>query len=332
MGNTSLHYLLRSGKNSKALYYLRAVLLDMLPDSLFRKRLKNELETCRQLYDEEYVADRVNYYCKTPASNDELYPDITLKRIGDFHRKGHSSMYYYDSREVLRWFNHDLCWHYLFGDIREIPPYPTIVKSRSTQVDNTNSVLLKLNRNRHFVFVRDKIPFEQKKDQAIFRGQVGTRHNRQLFINRFSGNSRVDAANTLAKGGLLATNPDKHPTSPRLSIYDHLKYRYIMALEGNDVASNLKWVMSSNSLAVSPPLTCETWFMEGRLKAGVHYVGIRDDFEDLEEKMDYYSTHTNEAQEIIHNANQWTTQFKNTRRERYISLLVMLKYFKLYAL
>ena len=32
--------------------------------------------------------------------------------------------------------------------------------------------------------------------------------------------------------------------SDKISIYDHLKYKYVMALEGNDVASNLKWIMS----------------------------------------------------------------------------------------
>ena len=35
-----------------------------------------------------------------------------------------------------------------------------------------------------------------------------------------------------------------------LTIREHLDYKFIMALEGNDVASNLKWVMSSNSIAV----------------------------------------------------------------------------------
>lgn len=31
--------------------------------------------------------------------------------------------------------------------------------------------------------------------------------------------------------------------------------------------------------------------MEGRLEAGRHYIGIRDDFEDLEEKIRWYAAH-----------------------------------------
>ena len=204
-----------------------------------------------------------------------------------------------------------------------------IVKSRNLIPNNGDAVLLKLNRVRHYVFLHDRIPFEQKEDRAIFRGQIGTRENRIRFVQMYADHPRVDAANTLAKGGLLADNPDGKTTVPRLSLYDHLHYRYIMCLEGNDVASNLKWVMSSNSLAVMPRPSCETWFMEGRLQPNVHYVEIRDDFADLIEKMDYYSAHPIEAQQIIDNAHTYVEQFRDLRRERYIGLRVMQKYLDL---
>jgi len=323
---TSIHYLLHSGKNSKFLYYLRAVMREIVPAAILRQQLDKELDRCRERYDMRYVEERVEYYCKlvkpTPLGND-------AKPLSHFHKKGNSSTYYYDSREIVRWFSPTLVWQYLFGDIRDIPDTPTVVKSRSTLVDNSNSILLNLDKCRHFVFLKDKTPFEQKKDMAIFRGQIGNRENRRLFVERFASNSRIDAANTLAKGGLFSTNVDGKATSPRLSLYDHLNYRYIMALEGNDVASNLKWIMSSNSLAVTPPMTCETWFMEGRLKGDVHYVEIKDDYSDLEEKMDYYSSHTEAARNISRAANEYTMQFRDQRRERFIALLVMKHYFEM---
>ena len=87
--------------------------------------------------------------------------------------------------------------------------------------------------------------------------------------------------------------------------------------------------MSSNSLAVMPRPTCESWFMESRLEPGVHYVEVKDDYSDLETQMDYYSSHPREAEEMARNANRYVDQFRDLRRERYISLLVMQKYFKL---
>lgn len=76
-----------------------------------------------------------------------------------------------------------------------------------------------------------------------------------------------------------------------------MDYKFIMALEGNDVASNLKWVMSSNSIAVMPRPTCETWFMEGKLIPNYHYIEIKPDFTDLEERLKYYIEHPEEAQQ-----------------------------------
>ena len=49
--------------------------------------------------------------------------------------------------------------------------------------------------------------------------------------------------------------------------------------------------MSSNSVAVMPRPKYESWFMEGRLQPGVHYIEIKDDYSDLEDKIQYYSTH-----------------------------------------
>ncbi|MBQ0016383.1 MAG: lipopolysaccharide biosynthesis protein [Bacteroidales bacterium] len=320
--HTSLHYLFHSGKNSKALYYMHAALSQLIPDSRYQQRLEDELDQCSQLYDPDYIADRVNYYCH-PCSTSL---GATASKIGLFQRRGHNSTYYFDSKEIVRWFNPDLYWDYLFGDNRAIPTTPKIVKSRNLCENNGNAVLLKLNKCRHFVYLNDSIRFEDKADIAVYRGQIGTRENRIRFVNQFAGHPRIDAANTLAKGNLIATNPDGKATSPRLSLYDHLKYRFIMALEGNDVASNLKWIMSSNSLAVMPRPTCETWFMEGRLQPNVHYVEIRDDYADLIEKMDYYSNHPDEARAITKAANAYTSQFKDERRERYIGLLVMQKF------
>lgn len=102
-----------------------------------------------------------------------------------------------------------------------------------------------------------------------------------------------------------------------------------MALEGNDVASNLKWVMSSNSIAIMPRPVYETWFMEGMLKPDYHYIEVKPDFSDLEEKMDYYTAHPEAAQAIIDHAHEYVEQFKDSKREDIISLLVLDKYFSL---
>jgi len=115
---------------------------------------------------------------------------------------------------------------------------------------------------------------------------------------------------------------------PKMSLAKQLQYKFILCIEGNDVASNLKWVMSSNSIAFMVKPTYETWFMEGTLVPNHHYVLLKDDYSDLEEKIEYYSTHIDEALTIVKNANDYVTQFKDKKREDLISLLVLKKYFE----
>ena len=73
----------------------------------------------------------------------------------------------------------------------------------------------------------------------------------------------------------------------------------------------------------------ETWYMEGRLVPDVHYVLLKDDFSDLEEKIQFYNENQALAQEIIKNAQTYTEQFKDIEREHKINLLVAKKYFEL---
>lgn len=114
-----------------------------------------------------------------------------------------------------------------------------------------------------------------------------------------------------------------------MTIGEHLQYKFILTLEGNDVASNLKWVMSSNSIAISPRMVYETWFMEGKLKPNYHYIEIKDNFSDLEEKIQFYSTHIEEAQAIIDHAHEFVSQFQDLRREDLIGQMVCEKYFEM---
>ena len=75
--------------------------------------------------------------------------------------------------------------------------------------------------------------------------------------------------------------------------------------------------------------TCEIWFMEGTLIPNYHYIEIKPDFSDLEERLNYYIEHVDESLEIINHAHEYVSQFKDKRRENLISLLVLDKYFKM---
>lgn len=310
-----------TGKNTKAPYYARNILRWCLPRWITRRRLAATLASLASRPDRDLIERRVDSCNKLDA----LTPlSASAPRIGDLRLGRKLTVYFFDCYEYLRWFDPALRWRYLFGDIRDVPPEPTIVKSRPIHGDNRNSVLLNLDKVRHFIFLDDTLPFAAKRDQAIFRGSISHKPHRRKFLEMFHGHPLCDARS-------VKDGPDV-PAEWRggpLTLYDHLRYKFIISLEGNDVASNLKWAMSSNSVAVMPRPTYETWFMEGTLVPEEHYIEIRPDYADLEEKLRHYIAHPTEAERISANAHAYVTQFFDPQRELLTSLLVLQKYFRL---
>lgn len=311
---------LRGGKNFRLPYFIAQAARYMTPKWLLRRRLSRVFSDGERRYDMTYILDRVNYYNQTDGSQ-PLSDDTTPLRAHKF--RGHRSAYIFDSYQTTRWFPDHLRWSYFFGDGVFHLAHPTIIKVRPVGPTGQNSVLLDLDRCRYNILLKDTIPFAQKQDKAIFRGSVKSSRQRQLFIEKWSSNPRVDTADTFS-----GHSHEEKGTARQISLYAHLDFKYILSLEGNDIASNTRWIMSTNSIAVMPRPCRESWFMEGRLIPDYHYIEVKPDFSDLLEKMDYYTAHPDAAQAIIDHANDYVRQFQDSRRERLISLLVMKKYFE----
>ena len=264
--------------------------------------------------------ERLNYYLKhKPIKQQSI---VFNSSVHDF-KKTKNSLQYFDLAPLIKRFDNRHEFNVQFGDITEIPEQPTFVKSRPIEGANENSVLLKLGSLRHFHYVRDNQKWNKKRDSAIWRGHAHN-PNRQRLIKDNVNNARVDAAQTNQEYPGL---PLKQPFMP---IYEQLKHKFIISIEGHDVATNLKWAMRSNSIVISPKLKYETWFMEGTLKAGEHYIEVKDDYSDIDEKIDYYLTYPKLAYEIIENANRYTDEFLNHKEEQLLNLLVIKKYFETY--
>jgi spore maturation protein CgeB len=69
--------------------------------------------------------------------------------------------------------------------------------------------------------------------------------------------------------------------------------------------------------------------MEGTLIPNYHYIEVKPDFSDLEERLQYYIAHPVEAEAIIQHAHEYVSQFRDKKREQLISLLVLKKYFEI---
>ncbi|OOE43995.1 hypothetical protein BZG06_10165 [Salinivibrio kushneri] len=304
----------------KLRYYSYNLAVNAIPNHWYRTWMRRQLLPIYQQHQSD-IDQRVSYYNRmaAPFCLSEQYCDHQTGRV----RQDHGSVYFFDILRVMRWFPNGLFLHYLGGDVTQPPFTPAFVKSRPIHGDNQNAVLLKLNAVRHFQFINDPVPFGQKRDSAVWRGRCFNDKRRQL-LQRFYTHPTIDVGDSRP-----VDDTDQAYRKAPLTPQAQLQYKFILSVEGKDVATNLKWIMSSNSLCLSPPMEYETWFMEGQLIPGVHYAEVNADFSNLEAVIDYYLTHPHEAQAIINNAHQWVNQFRDRQKESVISYLVAEKYFRL---
>lgn len=309
----------------KLAFYLAGGGRMLVPACWYRARLANKLAAratqsgpiCNM------IDERLNYYCNVDgfSVSEEA---ITAAQLGVTK----NSIYAIDAQKHLRYFPPAMRFDYLFGDITQLFATPTLVKSRPvmTVADTTrhNSVLLKLDTLRHYYFVQDTLKFAEKNNRAAWRGTVmGAWNHRHHFLEQFHRHPLCN----IGQSNYHRAGPPPAWYKPPMSIAEQLTYKYIIAIEGNDVATNLKWILSSNSLAMMARPRYETWFMEGQLIADKHYVLLQDDYADLPEKIAFYEKHPTQAEAIIRHANAHAQIFQNYWLENLLSLLVLQRYF-----
>ena len=233
-----------------------------------------------------------------------------------------TSRYYYDLKEHARYFPRHFRLHHVFGDVTHVPNEAAIVKSRPIAGDNQNSIVMKLNKFRHFRLFDDKISFGDKLPKAVWRGG-GRNPKRKALVSGYHDHPLCDVGWARRDG--FGPQVQAVPVAGR----SRCNVATSFPSRATTLPPILKWIMASNSLCLMPAPVYETWFMEGTLQPGHHYVQLRSDFADLEEKILHYEKHPDQAREIVRNANAYVEQFAHRRREQVLSLLVLYKYFAL---
>lgn len=192
-----------------------------------------------------------------------------------------------------------------FGDNTDRLDRPTLVKTR--RIGDPNGILLPLNRARHWDYTAElataDIPFAKKKMAVVWRGTT-TGKSKDGF--KFGEQPRTRLVRTW-KGkrpdinvcySAVTQGKDKQCAGlvgKPMTMKQQLGYALVVAVEGNDVASNLKWILASNSVPVMPPPRFESWLLESQLAPFVHYLPVRPDFADLAAALEWAKAHPAEC-------------------------------------
>jgi hypothetical protein len=176
----------RRHKNSRLGYYLKNLWLASLPDWWHRREGRRLLALAGSPLRSDW-SKRLEYYARLPERF-ELGSDAV--RLGPQMFEDRRN-YAFDLARPMRRVDPTAHFHCRFGDQTEPPERPTFVKARRVDETSGHSVLLKLNRIRHFVRASDRTAWADKRPTAVWRGNV----NRP---NRARSTATLDRGTTAA--------------------------------------------------------------------------------------------------------------------------------------
>ncbi len=118
-----------------------------------------------------------------------------------------------------------------------------------------------------------------------------------------SSPSPIDAKIVLGRGQLSLKEVSflRPLLSEKVSQDAQLQYKYLLCLQGYDIASSLYWMMNSQSVVFKEQYDWEI-FCDCHFKAWEHYVPVQADAQDILEKFDWCEEHPVEAKRISENA------------------------------
>ena len=201
-------------RNNKQKYYLLNYLSLLIPDFFYRNNLRKKLNSLSD-FDFDYIKNRVNYYNKL---NKEIKLNKDDESLNNFKIKNFHRTYFFDTYQYTRFFEKRLKLKMLFGDITHSPDVPSIVKSRPINENNQNSILLKLNKIRHFTYTKDSNEFDHKINKLIGRSAITKKHKKRIdFFKIYFNNQLCDL------GAINGNTPHPEWLNNKISIEDHLK-------------------------------------------------------------------------------------------------------------
>lgn len=211
--------------------------------------------------------------------------------------------------------------------------FPTVVKSRMVDDRETGCVLLPLDQRRHWgdlsrIEAMDP-PFARKDNRLVWRGATtgvfrpwypGMPYASRYFVASLQDDPDLDIgyseiAQIRPETSDIPEETLRAKLRSALSIEQQLQSKFLLSLEGNDVASGLKWMLYSNSTVVMPRPTCESWACEGELVPYEHYVPVKDDLSDLRDVYDWCMGNLAACEEIAQNGKRFIARFLDRQTE-----------------
>lgn len=156
-----------------------------------------------------------------------------------------------------------------------------------------------LNRYNLYHSVHRGIPFKNKISKIVYAGNI--RGNKFNFTTRkdIDMNPRDYFKNVIINNDA----PKEYIHAPNhIERGEMINYKYILDIDGNaSTWDATAWKLNSNSVIFKSDSNWAQWFYD-QYKPYVHYIPVKDDFSDIQEKFNWCEKNQDKCEEISNNA------------------------------
>jgi len=268
------------------------------------------------------IEDRINFYIGNqnydrdykPVCPEVVAHDVPFKTSQDYTTL--KSGFVQDVNRYKTYASKDF-WVQCGDDSYTDNIFPLLVKVRNTDLPESNGIIANLNSQRHWGFcdtayMADKA-WSNKRNDVAWRGvSTGisiTKPKHEYRKNKYTRDRLVqdyfDIYNVAFSSIVQNANHLQKFVKNYMNLQQLLDYKYIISIDGNDKSSSLNWILFSNSVPVMCKPKFHSWLCEKWLEPDVHYVCVKDDFSDLQEKIEWCKDNDRECEQIAKNGQEF---------------------------
>jgi len=151
---------------------------------------------------------------------------------------------------------------------------------------------------------------------------------RKLFMQKFINHPKVQASECnimwghMHKDNPIHDRPEIMKTN-YVSLPDHCEYKYLLDMQGGGYSARTKFLMHSRRpIFYQSRRLHEYWYWS--LQPFVHYIPVKEDFSDFEQKLEWAELHPFECEKIAENAYEFAKN--NLKREDAITRMKHILY------
>lgn len=184
--------------------------------------------------------------------------------------------------------------------------------SYNRQLHQLNNMIFPLrNYQKLEMFPNDMIPYPKKKNVLIWRGST-TGEVRVPFItnimNKYGDSPLIDVGLCNIVQGYMEEKETLEPyRKSKRNVMEQYQYKFVLCIEGNDVASNFVWALKSNCVPFHVmPFQFHTVMFSEDIRPFVHFIPVEQNGSDLLDKINWCIQHPKQAMQIARNGQQYS--------------------------